>query len=117
MGRVLLVLTILLGTACTPAPPRETVVYGIGAPGVGEGSLLAYALPSARRLGEFTASGGQGGSFAATSDGSRGFFFDQKELHELNLPGLQLVRSVAVPDPVQLIGGSARLVAVAPGGN
>jgi DNA-binding beta-propeller fold protein YncE len=117
MGRNALALLALMAlVACTPAPPRDTVIYGIGAPGVGEGSVLSYALPSARRLGEFTATGGQGGSFAASPDGSRGFFFDSRDLHELALPGLQLVRSVSVPDPVQLIGGSARLVAVAPSG-
>jgi hypothetical protein len=91
------------------------VVYGIRTPSTTSGSLVSVELPSGRILGQFVGSGGRGGSLAISPDGSRGYFFDGQQLHELALPGLQLRRSTPAPDGITSLG-YARVVAVAPDG-
>jgi DNA-binding beta-propeller fold protein YncE len=81
----------------------------------GPGGLVAVELPSGRMLGRFDDIRRQGGGFARSADGRRGYVLDGPYFSELELPSLRRLRSAELPNPINILG-QGRVVVASPDG-
>jgi hypothetical protein len=91
---------------------RTGILYaGVSTDAGSPGGLVALALPSGQRLGQFGDLRRQGSGFAIAPSGQRGYLLDGPFFHELELPNLKPIHTTQTDDAMPTLG-QGRLLAV-----